>query len=955
MSIFQKPIKEIYATFPAEESRLEEVRTFVQTVTQDTGLASKDLTGIQLAIEEACTNVIRHAYLYGPGTIRLKIVLGKDAIVFSIYDTGRQFNFGQAAGATPDLKRYIATGRKGGLGLYLIQKIMDDVSYRSHNGTNEMRLTKKIPRKVPLSMRPVRGLSVRVKFSLLSAAIVLAIMAAVFFFFDHRTTTAIYRADLANVEQLARTVAAAAEDPLLSGSDLELMTVASGTRRQHPELSYLVVVDTGGVVLADPDRVEQVLTAYPLPPGLAPRRFWTPQVVSPAGQETYHTVAPISIGGTFRGFVHVGLAKKTIEAEVVRARYVLILICLVGLLVGFLAIWTLAQWFVKPIQKLTEGVLRIGQGELDATLPVEGKDEFGEIAKAFNDIALKFKQSQKTLLQQERLQKEIEVAQEIQRALLPRQFPEVEGYDIATIYRAAKDVGGDYYDFFWIDEKTMGIVVADVSGKGVPGSLVMTMIRTAIRLEARGNRSPVEILSRVNAFVADDVKKGMFITIFLVVLDSVNRTITYTSAGHNPMILYRKEEDRAYFLNPRGIPLGISLPDDLSFEETLAAETVRLKKDDILVIYTDGITEAMNAQKEQFGTQRLLDFIRANCPLAAEEFAEKFNDELSTFTGDLPQHDDITLVAVKEQLVADKVVFATRKRLLDLVAVDGKTVREACAVIGVAPTTYYRYKRLYDQFGPEGLKARTPRLGRGEEMRQVSIDDRQKILSVVALHPEYGPARVKSELASERFGHLTLDEEVIYDELVRLRLNTKLLRLEFAERTKGQLPATQAHLIDLERQKEKEQGEAERAAAERIAAAQRQEAAAQQAERQETFLTQLREQGLESDDLALLAMVAGELKQVAEDEKVEKLFRLIGEKIVAEKKKKAGISGSPRPKVLDWQRLVTSHKPVTQKPEAVTVPEEPGEEKPFNWEEYSRRVKARLVRSPRVPDEGKPE
>jgi sigma-B regulation protein RsbU (phosphoserine phosphatase) len=124
-------------------------------------------------------------------------------------------------------------------------------------------------------------------------------------------------------------------------------------------------------------------------------------------------------------------------------------------------VFLLSNYFVKPIQKLTEGVLRIGEGNLDQTLPVEGADEFSEIARAFNEITDKFKKSQVDLVEQERLQKEMQVAQEIQHALLPRNFPDVEGYDISTIYRAAKDVGGDYFDFVQIDPNTMGIIVAE--------------------------------------------------------------------------------------------------------------------------------------------------------------------------------------------------------------------------------------------------------------------------------------------------------------------------------------------------------------------------------------------------------------------------------------------------------------------------------------------------------------
>jgi len=134
---------------------------------------------------------------------------------------------------------------------------------------------------------------------------------------------------------------------------------------------------------------------------------------------------------------------------------------------------------------------------------------------------------------EEKLQKEIEVAKQIQQTLLPKKHPDISGYDIAPYYQAAKEVGGDYYDFVQVDEDTLGVVVADVSGKGVPGSLVMTMIRTALRMEARGNKNASDVMAKMNDFVTDDMKKGMFVTMFYVILDSTNRIISYASAGHN--------------------------------------------------------------------------------------------------------------------------------------------------------------------------------------------------------------------------------------------------------------------------------------------------------------------------------------------------------------------------------------------------------------------------------------
>jgi serine phosphatase RsbU (regulator of sigma subunit)/transposase len=433
---------------------------------------------------------------------------------------------------------------------------------------------------------------------------------------------------------------------------------------------------------------------------------------------------------------------------------------------------------------------------------VEGADEFSEIARAFNEITNKFRKSQEDLVEQERLQKEMQVAQEIQHALLPRKFPDVEGYDISTIYRAAKDVGGDYFDFVQIDANTMGIIVADVSGKGVPGSLVMTMIRTALRLESRENYSPTDVLSRVNQFVADDVKKGMFITIFFITLDSEKRTISFASAGHNPMILYRKDVDSCYFLNTRGMPLGISLPDGVKFDQTLEHDKVQLKKDDMLVIYTDGITEAMNKAGDQYGNDRFIEFIKSNSELHPDEFTSKLDADINRFTSGAPQNDDITLVVIKEKVMLDEIVFEKRKRLIQMVEEDGKTPEEASTEMGVSLSTFYKYRRRWKELGDAGLLNKKLRADSG--MKQVSYEVRKEILSIVREKPEYGTKRIMTELNAR--GMTDIDQRGLYEELVRMRLNTKKLRLEYVERI-GTLSPEMRSELEKEILKDKEKKE----------------------------------------------------------------------------------------------------------------------------------------------------
>ena len=339
-------------------------------------------------------------------------------------------------------------------------------------------------------------------------------------------------------------------------------------------------------------------------------------------------------------------------------------------------------------------------------------------------------------------------------------------------------MGGDYYDFIWVDPTTLGIAVGDVAGKGVPGSMVMAMIRTAMRLEAKKNKSPASVLLKVHQHVNGDMKRGMFATMFYIVLDSRNRSISYASAGHNPMILYRRSTDEVYFLKPKGFPLGIDLPDESLFAKTLALQKLSLQKDDLLVISTDGVTEAMNAQREQFGDERLIQSIRDNAHLPAIEVVRKLEASIAHFVGEAEQSDDVTIVAIKENMQAEDVIYKFRKHLLKLVEEDGLSIAEACRQSNVTPQTYYYYKAIYDKKGDEGLKPVFPK--ERTIVHELSLDQRNAVLSIVKSNPELGAAQIVEFLKSVQKPPIKLELKVVVEFLTRKGLNDAKERKVFA-------------------------------------------------------------------------------------------------------------------------------------------------------------------------------
>ncbi|HEU4764940.1 MAG TPA: SpoIIE family protein phosphatase, partial [Candidatus Eisenbacteria bacterium] len=472
------------------------------------------------------------------------------------------------------------------------------------------------------------------------------------------------------------------------------------------------------------------------------------------------------------------LRESAITERVQRARFELATVALLTLLAGCVLSALLIGIFVKPIQALSDTVRAIGEGQMLTEIGSSGNEEIDDIARAFNEVTAKFRAAQGNLMEQERIQREMQVAQEIQQTLLPRSVPELEGFELGYLYRAAKEVGGDYFDFIGVDERTVGVVVADVSGKGVPGSLVMTMIRTALRMEARGNRSASDVMSKMNSFVTEDMKKGMFVTMFYVVLDSVNRAVSYASAGHNPMILYRGGQDATYFLKPKGIPVGINAPDQDLFRKTISVEKLTLRQDDMLVIYTDGITEAMNPAREQFGEGRLLAAIKRYGHLTAQEFAEALNQEVHEFTAGALQNDDITLVAIKEKTQVEERLEETRRELFRLIETEGVPVAEACERLHVAPSTYYRYRRRVETLGAEeGMKASR----KGAGFARASLEEESAILAIIHAEPLLGAKRLLDLLQGTGRCRPDLTERSVYEVLRRHGLNTREKRLQFAQ------------------------------------------------------------------------------------------------------------------------------------------------------------------------------
>lgn len=246
------------------------------------------------------------------------------------------------------------------------------------------------------------------------------------------------------------------------------------------------------------------------------------------------------------------------------------------------------------------------------------------------------------LLARQREEREIEIAGEIQRQLLPRQYPELKNVELFGFSKAAKGVGGDYYDFLNFQNKRLGVIMADVAGKGVPASLVMVMIRSILRAVARANVQPAQIVNFLNKMITGDVSQERYATLFYYLYDIETGKLYFTNAGHGPLLIYRSKKMDFEMVDTPGFPIGISKDIEYVQSET------KLEPGDICILYTDGITEARNIEKEEFTLDRLKEVIKTNADgKSAIEIGEAVKTALYEFVGDAPQHDDQTLVILK--------------------------------------------------------------------------------------------------------------------------------------------------------------------------------------------------------------------------------------------------------------------------------------------------------------------
>jgi sigma-B regulation protein RsbU (phosphoserine phosphatase) len=284
------------------------------------------------------------------------------------------------------------------------------------------------------------------------------------------------------------------------------------------------------------------------------------------------------------------------------------------------------------------GALNLESDKLDAYS--KNDLDFLTVFASHASVSIERARLYREILSNRKLEEQLNVARMIQQTFLPRKSPAIPGFDIAGTNIPSQKVGGDYYDFIQIVERQMGIAIADVSGKGMPASLIMAAFRASLIAEIRNNYAIRTILQKVNRLMYESVDRGGFVTAVYGVLDSKNRIFTFSNAGHNPPILIRKNGSYEELVEG-GLALGIT--NDCQYEEC----PVYLAAGDMLVFYTDGVTEATSREGEHFGEKRILDLLISNRSASSENLVRMLVDSVREFTAEDFEPDDLTLIIVK--------------------------------------------------------------------------------------------------------------------------------------------------------------------------------------------------------------------------------------------------------------------------------------------------------------------
>jgi len=511
------------------------------------------------------------------------------------------------------------------------------------NQSNEDNLSKEWPK--PSQFKR----SIRLEFSIYASAILLLVMAVTGYVITNQYVDTVTQNVIDKLLVQTRSYSNPAGKHILSTEEpdaLLLNNICGKLAHDNPDLFWAGIAGTDGVFLAHTD-LKKVISSNRITmvdSSLSNPSLLSGEQLSLVG-DTICVIVPIEENGIRVGMLGVTSSTDQIHAARRASINSVVSITVLILLVGVPLTMVMVRRKLRPITTITDKLKEVDFANLELDVTVKDRNEFGYLAETLRVMGDKLNLAQRDIVEKERVARELEIAREIQKNILPRTYPKTASFEFSGAYRSAREVGGDYYDFIDLDDYHLGFLVADVSGKSLPGMLVMLLTRDIVIRLARSMHRPADLLSAVNQELSTSIKKGMFVTMFYGVLGKQTGLFTYASAGHNPLVHLNQQTGEAELIKTKGYPLGM-MPDD-QFRKRIETQQIRLSEDDWLIQYTDGINEAQNAEGEEFGMKRFMQVLKSRSSGQPEDLSTETLNELEAFVGSAPQYDDITLLTLK--------------------------------------------------------------------------------------------------------------------------------------------------------------------------------------------------------------------------------------------------------------------------------------------------------------------
>jgi sigma-B regulation protein RsbU (phosphoserine phosphatase) len=418
----------------------------------------------------------------------------------------------------------------------------------------------------------------------------------------------------------------------LRSSDLHRLIVEGATRITDAHGGALYLVDRTGKML-----VPSFISKDCPPMVEVPRSISQQSLTSPLALESYLRLHTVKSGEGLLGAVWerkepLFLSSKDADPRLERLRDLAV---------------EMDSIMIAPLVYANQnlGVLAVGNGPMSTPFSPSDFLVFQSIVEQ-SAFALYNAVVYSEAGEKRRIDRELDVARDIQRILLPTAAPAFEGFEIAGLNIPASRVSGDYYDYIALDNQRLGIAIADVSGKGVAASLIMAMCRSVLRSFASSSESAAAVLQAVNRQLYPDIREDMFISMAYLIAHKADQELVLARAGHDAPLQYRASDASVVKINPPGMALGIDSGG--VFNRVTGDCRVHLETSDCLILYTDGVTEALDANGLEFGMSRLTEAIQASAADGAPAILSRVTADLKTFVGNYPQNDDITLIAIRK-------------------------------------------------------------------------------------------------------------------------------------------------------------------------------------------------------------------------------------------------------------------------------------------------------------------